>query len=64
MATDCGQQRLHRRFQSLRECCRRARLRGLGRIIRPATELIEAGTFDDLKHGASYDELQRLFVQR
>ena len=35
-----------------------------GGFIRSAKELIETGTFDELKHGASYDELQRLFVQR
>jgi 2-methylisocitrate lyase-like PEP mutase family enzyme len=34
-----------------------------GGFIRSAKELIETGTFDELKHGASYDELQRLFAQ-
>ena len=32
-----------------------------GGFIRSAKELIEQGTFEELKHGASYDELQRLF---
>src|SRR5438876_4338317 len=34
-----------------------------GGFIRSAKELIETGTFDELKHGASYDELQRLFAR-
>ena len=34
-----------------------------GGFIRSAKELIETGTFEELKHGASYDELQRLFAQ-
>jgi 2-methylisocitrate lyase-like PEP mutase family enzyme len=33
-----------------------------GGFIRSAKELIEKGTFEELKHGASYDELQRLFA--
>jgi hypothetical protein len=33
-----------------------------GGFIRSAKELIETGTFDELKHGASYDELQQLFA--
>src|SRR5438552_409330 len=33
-----------------------------GGFIRSARELIETGTFDELKHGASYDELQRMFA--
>jgi 2-methylisocitrate lyase-like PEP mutase family enzyme len=33
-----------------------------GGFIRSAKELIEEGTFEELKHGASYDELQRLFA--
>jgi 2-methylisocitrate lyase-like PEP mutase family enzyme len=32
-----------------------------GGFIRSARELIDKGTFDELKRGASYDELQRLF---
>jgi len=34
-----------------------------GGFIRSARELIETGTFDQLKDGAPYDELQRLFAQ-
>src|SRR5881275_523842 len=34
-----------------------------GGFIRSAKELLETGTFDQLKHGASYDDLQRLFAQ-
>ena len=34
-----------------------------GGFIRSAKELIETGTFEELKHGASYDELQRLFAR-
>src|SRR5690349_21237954 len=34
-----------------------------GGFIRSAKELIETGTFDELKQAASYDELQRLFAQ-
>jgi 2-methylisocitrate lyase-like PEP mutase family enzyme len=34
-----------------------------GGFIRSAKELIETGTFEELKHGASYDELQRLFAE-
>ena len=33
-----------------------------GGFIRSATELIDKGSFDELKHGASYDELQRMFA--
>jgi len=33
-----------------------------GGFIRSAKELMEKGTFDELKDGASYDELQRLFA--
>ena len=32
-----------------------------GGFVRSAKELIEQGTFEELKHGASYDELQKLF---
>src|SRR5712691_1555783 len=32
-----------------------------GGFIRSAKELMEQGTFEELKHGASYDELQKLF---
>ena len=32
-----------------------------GGFIRSAKELLEQGTFDELKHAASYDELQKLF---
>jgi len=32
-----------------------------GGFIRSAKELMEQGTFDELKHGASYAELQKLF---
>jgi len=41
----------------------RIRSRGLGRIHPFAKELMEQGTFDQLKHGASYAELQKLFAQ-
>ncbi|PYK71562.1 MAG: 2-methylisocitrate lyase [Verrucomicrobia bacterium] len=34
-----------------------------GGFIRSAKELLETGTFEQLKHGASYNELQRLFAQ-
>jgi len=34
---------------------------GWGVFIRSAKELMEKGTFDELKHAASYDELQTLF---
>jgi 2-methylisocitrate lyase-like PEP mutase family enzyme len=33
-----------------------------GGFIRSAKELIETGTLEELKHGASYDELQHLFA--
>ena len=32
-----------------------------GGFIRSAKELMEQGTFEELKHGGSYDELQKLF---
>ena len=32
-----------------------------GGFIRSAKELMEQGTFDELKHGAAYGELQKLF---
>jgi 2-methylisocitrate lyase-like PEP mutase family enzyme len=32
-----------------------------GGFIRSAKELMEKGTFDELEHGASYAELQKLF---
>ena len=32
-----------------------------GGFIRSANELMEQGTFEELKHGASYAELQKLF---
>ena len=34
---------------------------GWGGFIRSARELMEQGTFDELKQGASYDDLQKLF---
>ncbi len=34
-----------------------------GGFIRSASELMEQGTFEELKHGASYAELQRLFQE-
>jgi 2-methylisocitrate lyase-like PEP mutase family enzyme len=34
---------------------------GWGGFIRSAKELLEKGTFDELKNAASYDELQGLF---
>jgi 2-methylisocitrate lyase-like PEP mutase family enzyme len=34
-----------------------------GGFMRSANELAETGTFDELKHGAPYEELQRLFAQ-
>jgi 2-methylisocitrate lyase-like PEP mutase family enzyme len=36
---------------------------GWGGFIRSAKELMEQGTFDELKHAASYAELQKLFGQ-
>src|SRR5438477_3698345 len=33
-----------------------------GGFIRSAKELMQQGTFEELKHGASYDELQKLFA--
>jgi len=34
-----------------------------GGFIRSVKELLEKGTFDELKHAASYNELQKLFAQ-
>jgi 2-methylisocitrate lyase-like PEP mutase family enzyme len=34
-----------------------------GGFIRSARELLDTGAFDELKHAAPYDELQRLFAQ-
>ena len=34
-----------------------------GGFIRSARELIEKGTFEELRHGAPYDELQQLFAR-
>jgi hypothetical protein len=34
---------------------------GWGGFVRSAKELLEKGTFEELKHATSYDELQKLF---